>query len=151
MHCSIFSWKCQVNVKIYIHRTYYIVLIQSIKQKWKICVIPISFAAKNACAHAPERNRWCSEFKFCWSDTIFTWVLLYRSADVLLFSFVFYPPSLSFCRSARLFTERSLLHIMIRHASYSWLVTIFGGFSARLSFLKHFWKIAYPAFKIPAQ
>ncbi len=38
-------------------------------------------------------------------------------------SFVFYPPSLSFCRSARLFTERSLLHIMSRHAPYCWLAT----------------------------
>ncbi len=48
--------------------------------------------------------------------------LPYRSADVFLFCF--YPPSLSFCRSARLFTERSLLHIMSRHAPYCWLATV---------------------------
>ncbi len=40
-------------------------------------------------------------------------------------SFDFYQPSLSFCHSARLFTERSLLHIMSRHAPYCWLATTF--------------------------
>ncbi len=36
-------------------------LSQSIKKKWIICVGPTSLAAKNACAHAPERNR-------CWES-----------------------------------------------------------------------------------
>ncbi len=45
-------------------------------------------------------------------------------------SFVFYLPSLSFCRSARLFTERSLLHIMSRHAPYCWLATSLFWYSA---------------------
>ncbi len=43
-----------------------------------------------------------------------SYLLPYHSADV--FCFCFYPPSLSFCHSARLFTERSLLRIMRRHA-----------------------------------
>ncbi len=46
-----------------------------------------------------------------------------RSSDIFLFCFS--PPSLSFCRSARVFTERSLLHIMSRHAPYCWLATSF--------------------------
>ncbi len=61
-------------------------------------------------------------------------------------SFVFYSPSLSFCLSVRLFTERSLLHIMSRHAPYWWLATSLFWYSARLSFLKRFWKITYPTF-----
>ncbi len=55
-------------------------------------------------------------------------------------SFVICLPSLSFCRSARLFAERSLLHIMSRHAPYSWLATSLFWYSARL------WKITYPTF-----
>ncbi len=50
-----------------------------------------------------------------------SYFLPYRSADVFLL--FFYPPSLSFCHSARLFTKRSLLHIMSRHAPYCWLAT----------------------------
>ncbi len=65
-------------------------------------------------------------------------------------SFVFYPPSLSFTRLARLMsvlcTEGSLLHIMSRHAPYCWLATSLFWYSAQLSFLKHFWKITYPTF-----
>ncbi len=50
-------------------------------------------------------------------------------------SFVFYPPSLSFCRHlARLmsvlYTERSLLHIMSRHSPYCWLATSLFWYSA---------------------
>ncbi len=41
------------------------------------------------------------------SDIYLSYFLPYRSADVFLF-FFFYPPSLSFCHSARLFTKRSL-------------------------------------------
>ncbi len=67
-------------------------------------------------------------------------------------SFVFCPPSLSFChRSARLMsvmcTERSLLCIMSRHAPYCWLATSLFWYLARLSFLKCFWKNTYPTFK----
>ncbi len=54
--------------------------------------------------------------------------------------------SLSFCHSSRLFTECSLLHIMSRYAHYCWLATSLFCYSARLSFLKCFWKISYPAF-----
>ncbi len=47
-------------------------------------------------------------------------------------SFVFYPPSLSFCRSAKLGSANvrhlhwtlSLLHIISRHATYCWLSII---------------------------
>ncbi len=49
-------------------------------------------------------------------------------------SFVFYPQSLSFCRSAWLMsilsTERSLLHIMSRHAPYCCLATSLFWYSA---------------------
>ncbi len=67
-------------------------------------------------------------------------------------SFVFYLPSLSFCRrSARLMsvmcTERFLLRIMSRHVPYCWLATSLFWYSARLSFLKRFWKNTYPTFK----
>ncbi len=77
-------------------------------------------------------------------------LLLCRRCFPLLF---FYPPSLSFCHhSARLMsvmcTERSLLPIMSRHAPYCWLATSFFWYSARLSFLKRFWKNTYPTFKI---
>ncbi len=53
-------------------------------------------------------------------------------------SFVIYPSSLSFCRSARLFTERSLLHIMSRHAPYCWLATSLFWYSAPTQFSKTF-------------
>ncbi len=63
-------------------------------------------------------------------------------------SFVFYPPSLSFCRSARLMsvlcTERSLLHIMSRHAPYCWLATSLFWYSAPTQFSKVFWKNDIP-------
>ncbi len=57
----------------------------------------------------------------------------------MLSSFVVYPPSLSFCRSARLMSvmctdERSLLCIMIRHAPYCWLAIRLFWYSARLVF-----------------
>ncbi len=42
--------------------------------------------------------------------------LPYLSADIFLFNF-------SFCHSARLFTEHSLLHIMSGHAPCCWLAT----------------------------
>ncbi len=54
-----------------------------------------------------------------------SYFLPYRSADV--FALVFYPPSLSFCHSARLFTERSLLHIM---SLTCWLATSLFWYSA---------------------
>ncbi len=63
-----------------------------------------------------------------------SYFLPYRSTDVFLFSF------LSFCHSARLFTERSLLHITRRHAPYCWLAKSLFGIRP--------WKIAYPAFNV---
>ncbi len=71
--------------------------------------------------------------------------LPYHSADVFWFCFL---SAISFCHSARLFTERSLLHIMSRHAPYCWLATSLFWYSAPTlkRFLKHFWKIAYPTF-----
>ncbi len=71
-----------------------------------------------------------------------SYFLPYRSADIS--SFVFYPPSLSFCRSARLFTERSLLHIMSRHAPYCWLATSLFWYSAPTQFSKTFLKNYIP-------
>ncbi len=59
-------------------------------------------------------------------------------------SFVFYSPSLSFCLSARLFTERSLLHIMSRHAPYCWLATSLFWYSAPTRFSKVFLKNYIP-------
>ncbi len=59
-------------------------------------------------------------------------------------SFVFYLPSLSFCHSARLFTERSLLHIMSRHAPYCWLATSLFWYSALTPFSKTFLKNCLP-------
>ncbi len=61
-------------------------------------------------------------------------------------SFVFYPPSPSFChRSARLMsvmcTERSLLCIMSRHTPYCWLATSLFWYWARFfskAFLKKY-------------
>ncbi len=61
-----------------------------------------------------------------------SYFLPYRSADVFLFCF------LSFCCSARLFTERSLLHIMSRHAPYCWLATSLFWYSAPTQFSKAF-------------
>ncbi len=59
------------------------------------------------------------------------------------FSSLVFFRHLSFCHSARLFTERSLLHIMSRHAPYCWLATSLFWYSA-LTFLKSFWKMTYP-------
>ncbi len=65
-------------------------------------------------------------------------------------SFVFYPPSLSFCRRSanvrHVHWALSLLCIMSRHAPYCWLATSLFWYSARLSFLKRFWKNTYPTF-----
>ncbi len=70
-----------------------------------------------------------------------SYFLPYRSS---FSSFVFYPPSLSFCRSARLFTEHSLLHIMSRHAPYCWLATSLFWYSAPTQFSKAFLKNDIP-------
>ncbi len=43
-------------------------------------------------------------------------------------------------------TEHSLLCIMSRRAPYCWLATSLFWYWAWLSFLKHFWKNAYPTF-----
>ncbi len=59
-------------------------------------------------------------------------------------AFVFYPPSLSFCRSARLFTERSLLHIMSRHAPYCWLAASLFWYCAPTQFCNAFLKNYIP-------
>ncbi len=73
------------------------------------------------------------------------WVLLpYRSTDGS--TFVFYPPSLSFCHSAWLFIERSLLHIMSRHAPYCWLAASLFWYSALSQFSKAFLKNYIPSF-----
>ncbi len=61
--------------------------------------------------------------------------LPYRSHRCFSLLF-FYPPSLSSCRSARLFTERSLLHIMSRHGPYCWLATSLFWYSAPTQFSK---------------
>ncbi len=84
------------------------------------------------------------------ADPIFTRVLLLALSFRRRFSlFFFYPPfnfflSLSFCRSARLMsvlcTERSLLHIMSRHAPYCWLATSLFWYSAPTQFSKAFLK-----------
>ncbi len=75
-----------------------------------------------------------------------SYFLPYRSADVFLFSF-FYPPSLSFCLSARLFTQRSLLLIMSRHAPYCWLATSLFWYSTPTQFSKVFEKSLTLPFK----
>ncbi len=55
------------------------------------------------------------------SPALESWSDIYRGPISCLIvlqtfsSFVFYSPSLSFCRSAQLFTECSLLHIMSRY------------------------------------
>ncbi len=65
-------------------------------------------------------------------------------------SFVFYPPSLFFCRrSVRLMSvmctdERSLLCIMSRHTPYCWLATILFWYSAPTQFSKEFLKNDIP-------
>ncbi len=60
-------------------------------------------------------------------------------------SFVFsYLPSLSFCLSAQLFAECSLLHIMSRHAPYCWLATSLFWYSALTQFSKAFLKNYIP-------
>ncbi len=60
-----------------------------------------------------------------------------------LFPLWFFIRHLSLCHSARLFTERSLLHIMSRHTPYCWLATSLFWYSAP-TFLKRFWKMTYP-------
>ncbi len=81
-----------------------------------------------------------------WSDPIFT-----RPTSCLIIpekfsSFVFYPPSLSVCHSARLFTEHCSISWVDTPLNADWLHVYFG-IRPRLSSLKRFWKIAYPAFK----
>ncbi len=71
-----------------------------------------------------------------WSD-IYTGPTSCLVVQQTFSSFVFYPPSLSFCRSARLFTERSLLHIMSRHATYCWLATSLFWYSALTQLYKN--------------
>ncbi len=73
-----------------------------------------------------------------------SYFLPYRSADVFLFCF--HPPSLSFCHSARLFTEHCSISWVDTPLNADWLQVCFGT-RPWLSFLKRFWKIAYPAFK----
>ncbi len=72
-----------------------------------------------------------------WSD-IYTCPISCLIVPQTFSSFVFYPPSLSFCHSARLFPELSLLHIMRRHGPYCYWLHIYFGTLPR--------KIAYPAF-----
>ncbi len=67
--------------------------------------------------------------------------LSFRRRFPLLF---FYLPSLSFCYSARLFTECSLLHITSRHAPYCWLATSLFWYSAPTQFSKAFLKNYIP-------
>ncbi len=62
-------------------------------------------------------------------------------------SLIFYPSSLSFCRSAQLFTECSLSSMsgVDTPLTADWLHICFGT-RPRLSFLKHFWKMTNPTF-----
>ncbi len=69
-----------------------------------------------------------------WSDIYGSYFLPYRSADVFLFCF--FIRHLYICRSAPLFTERSLLHIMSRHAPYCWLATSLFWYSPPTQFSK---------------
>ncbi len=62
-------------------------------------------------------------------------------------SLIFYPSSLSFCRSAQLFTECSLSSMsrVDTPLTADWLHICFGTLP-RLSFLKRFWKMTNPTF-----
>ncbi len=81
-----------------------------------------------------------------WSD-IYTGPTSCLIVPQMFSSFVFYLPSLSFCRSARLFTVHWTAWVDTPLTA-DWLQVCFGT-RPRLSFLKRFWKIAYPAFKWP--
>ncbi len=64
-----------------------------------------------------------------------------RLLDIFLFCFL---SADSFCHLARLFTERSLLHIICRHAPYCWLATSLFWYSAPTQFSKAFLKNDIP-------
>ncbi len=90
--------------------------------------------------------------QWCWSD-IYTGPTSCLIVPQTFSSFVFFIRHL-YLSIARLFTERSLLYIMSRHTPYwipytpyCWLATSLFWYSARLSFLKHFWKMIYPTYK----
>ncbi len=84
-----------------------------------------------------------SSFQRWKADSIFTWVLLLALSFRRRFPLLFFS-GISFCHSARLFTERSLLHIMSRHAPYGWLAKRLFWYLALAPFSKVFLKNYIP-------
>ncbi len=89
------------------------------------------------------------------SPALESWSEIYRGptscliVQQMFFSLKFLSAISIFLSSGRLFTERSLLQSWVDlDAPYCWLATSLFWYSCLLSFLKRFWKIAYPAFNI---